>query len=66
MHSRAVQRAKQTRFRVESHLMKLLEEHNAQMVAPKWDSAGAMPINVDKHLRQAQDPAVDTYIYWSN
>ncbi len=51
---------------VVDELMKLLEEHNAQMVAPKWDSAGAMPINVDKHLRQAQDPAVDTYIYWSN
>ena len=51
---------------VVDELMKLLEEHNAQMVPPKWDSAGAMPINVDKHLRQAQDPAVDTYIYWSN
>jgi len=51
---------------VVDELMILLEEHNAQMVPPKWDSAGAMPINVDKHLRQAQDPAADTYIYWSN
>ena len=51
---------------VVDELMILLEEHNAQMVPPKWDSAGAMPINVDKHLRQEQDPAVDTYIYWSN
>mgnify|MGYP001498470568 FL=1 len=51
---------------VVNELMILLEEHNAQMVPPKWDSAGAMPINVDKHLRQAQDPITDTYIYWSN
>ena len=51
---------------VVDELMILLEEHNAQMVPPKWDSAGAMPINVDKHLRQVRDPATDTYIYWSN
>ena len=51
---------------VVDELMLLLEEHNAQMVPPKWDSAGAMPINVDKHLRQVRDPATDTYIYWSN
>ena len=51
---------------VVDELMVLLEEHNAQMVPPKWDSAGAMPINVDKHLRQIRDPATDTYIYWSN
>ena len=51
---------------VVDELMMLLEEHNAQMVPPKWDSAGAMPINVDKHLRQVRDPATDTYIYWSN
>ena len=51
---------------VVDELMMLLEEHNAQMVSPKWDSAGAMPINVDKHLRQVRDPATDTYIYWSN
>ena len=51
---------------VVDELMKLLEGHNAQMLPPRWDSVGAMPINIDKHLRQAQDPAVDTYIYWSN
>ena len=51
---------------VVDELLMLLEEHNAQMVSPKWDSAGAMPINVDKHLRQVRDPATDTYIYWSN
>ena len=51
---------------VVDELMALLEEHNAQMVPSKWDSAGAMPINVDKHLRQARDPATDTYVYWSN
>ncbi len=51
---------------VVDELMILLEEHNAQMVPPKWDSVGAMPINVDKHLRQVRNPATDTYIYWSN
>ena len=47
-------------------LLALLDEHNAEMVAPLWDSVGATPINVDKHLRQAMDPATDSYVYWSN
>lgn len=47
-------------------MLALLAEHNAEMVPPLWDSAGASPINVDKHLRQTMDPDVDTYIYWSN
>ena len=51
---------------VVDELMLLLEEHNKQMVPPKWDSVGAIPINVDKHLRQTQDLVTDTYIYWSN
>jgi len=51
---------------VVDELMLLLEEHNKQMVPPKWDSVGAIPINVDKHLRQTQDLVTDTYVYWSN
>jgi len=47
-------------------IMILLAEHNAEMVPPLWESTGALPINVDKHLRQEMDPEADTYIYWSN
>lgn len=47
-------------------MMALLEQHNAEMVPPLWDSSGANPINVDKHLRQPMNPETDTYIYWSN
>jgi hypothetical protein len=47
-------------------IMILLAEHNAEMVPPLWESIGALPINVDKHLRQEMDPEADTYIYWSN
>lgn len=47
-------------------MMALLAQHNAEMVPPLWDSVAAMPINVDKHLRQERDPETDTYIYWSN
>jgi arylsulfatase A-like enzyme len=44
----------------------LLAQHNAEMVPPLWDSAGASSINVDKHLRQETDADNDEYIYWSN
>ncbi len=47
-------------------MMALLEAHNSEMVPPLWDSIGASPINVDKHLREEMDPATDTYVYWSN
>jgi arylsulfatase A-like enzyme len=47
-------------------MMSLLAQHNAEMVPPLWDSAVMMPINVDKHLRQQQDPEKDAYIYWGN
>ena len=51
---------------VVEELMGLLAQHNAEMVAPLWDSFGASPINVDKHLREEMDPATDAYVYWSN
>ena len=51
---------------VVDEILALLAQHNAEMVPPMWDSVGASPINVDKHLRQAMDPAVDEYVYWSN
>ncbi|MFT5133250.1 MAG: arylsulfatase A-like enzyme [Gammaproteobacteria bacterium] len=44
----------------------LLDKHNAEMVPPLWDSDSAFSINVDKHLREEDDPENDTYIYWSN
>ncbi|NKB98248.1 MAG: sulfatase-like hydrolase/transferase [Pseudomonadales bacterium] len=47
-------------------IMGLLAQHNSEMVPPLWDSTGASPINVDKHLRQEMDPEKDAYIYWSN
>ncbi len=49
-----------------TQMLALLEQHNAEMVPPLWDSAGASPINVDKHKRQQMDPETDTYVYWSN
>lgn len=51
---------------VVDQMMALLAQHNSEMVPPLWDSVGASPINVDKHLRQEMDPETDTYIYWSN
>ena len=42
-----------------------LGEDGAEIVTPLWDSGMVMPINVDKHLRQAQSPE-DTYVYWHN
>lgn len=42
-----------------------LAAHDAEMVPPLWDSGMVTPINVDKHLRQAQSPE-DTYVYWHN
>jgi len=51
---------------VVEELMGLLAQHNSEMVPPLWDSFGASPINVDKHLREKMDPATDTYVYWSN
>jgi arylsulfatase A-like enzyme len=51
---------------VVEEMMALLAQHNAEMVPPLWDSVAAMPVNVDKHLRQEMDPENDTYIYWSN
>lgn len=47
-------------------MLALLEQHNAEMVPPLWDSVGASPINVDKHKRQEMDPDTDTYVYWGN
>lgn len=49
-----------------TQMLALLEQHNAEMVPPLWDSVGASPINVDKHKRQQMDPDTDTYVYWSN
>lgn len=49
-----------------TEMLALLDAHNAEMVEPLWDSNAAMPINVDKHLRQEMDPEKDTYIFWNN
>ena len=54
------------RPQVVAQMQALLAAHQAEMVPPLWDSAAAMPINVDKHLREPMDPATDTYVYWSN
>jgi len=51
---------------VVARLKGLLAEHEAEMVPPLWDSGLISPINVDKHLRQPQDPENDTFVYWHN
>jgi arylsulfatase A-like enzyme len=51
---------------VVARLKGLLADHEAEMVPPLWDSGLISPINVDKHLRQPQDPENDTFVYWHN
>lgn len=48
-----------------AQLRAMLDAHQAQMPPPLWESAGQVPVMIDKTLDQKQTPA-DEYTYWIN
>lgn len=43
----------------------LLDAHNAEQAQPLWPALGELPVLIDKHLAQPQDPA-DEFVYVPN
>lgn len=46
-------------------LLRLLAVHNAEQAEPLWSAVAELPIFIDKHLAESQDPS-DEYVYVPN